>query len=184
MGNYAEHEAQSYQVSKALQAYFKAIGSPVQIFYGPERLDRQDYPAPIVLFRRDSEGSDRLDPPSGFRRNPRLLNTKMQAVTLEIFARSSSAGARRQDHEALADFIADRVVCGLDVVSNAMRLTVSYSGGRYLRRSERADVDTWSGVVYQLRLMLGRGIAHLNWSGQALPEAVISQISTALGTVS
>jgi hypothetical protein len=162
-----------YEMARDVGARMLARKFPVLVVYGPERMQRESYD-PIIVIERDRGGSDGLAAASGQQRNPRKIMTRTLAVRASIYARSSLPGAMVQDHERECERLVDGLLVALFEWQTAERAgAVSVSGARYLSAADRNDVETWPGVVYELRFNVPRAVFAMTYEGEAKPTAAI-----------
>jgi hypothetical protein len=139
------------------------------VYYGPEHTSHGDF-TPIVVIERDHTRVDSVDAPLGAQRNPRKHAVRRLSVEVRVYARSTLGGAQLGDHERECEALVDAVITTLDEwVTEAKAGEVAYRDTRYLSSEDRADVETWPGVVYMLSLTIGRGVFKKDYDGSALP---------------
>lgn len=171
--------SQTKALADDVAARLRARRFPVAVLYGPEALEREGYQGPTIVIARDDTGGDTFRAPAGAQRNARNVWERGLALIVGVFAASTLPGARREDHEALADILTDASLVALYEACKASRLAApELGGGRFLRAEERAGVQTWPGVVYEYRAVVSRGVYAFTWDGAAEPEATIHAVAS------
>lgn len=158
-----------YNLARDLDTRLAARLFPVRVAYGPERCVREGYD-PFVLLERDREASDKIGPPVGSQRNPRLITVRALAVVALIYARSTLPGARVEDHEHDCEQVVDALITELYAWGSEGRTGgIAFTEARYLAAADRNDVETWPGVVYRLKFSVPRGVRVLDYVGAGRP---------------
>lgn len=161
---------QLYELALDVSGRLRARHYPFRVHYAPERADRNGID-PVILFMRDRTANEPVVPAAGAAvRQAAAANTKAIKKrdrtiggAVKIYARASVTGAMAQDHEELADYLADAVICALDewAVEAKTHLPV-YTEARLMAPSElisdTGEPDQFPGVVYLLRFSILRGV--------------------------
>ena len=163
----------THEVFVLMRAALKAKGVPFEILYGPPQVPLKVGDTRIEFFRDYATG-DSLDAPRGVHRNPRMVRRRLVAVCVRIFARSTLTGARRHDHEDLADQLADMVTVALHDIAREQRIPLQIQRGGF---AQDETTDGWAGVVYELRFKVERGVFDVTFKGAAATEAALTATS-------
>lgn len=151
------------KVVRDLATAMKAKGCPHPVVLGPERSKAAGYGTTrVVLERPKGDASDSSGPARSTHGNPKLLGIRDVGVKLTVYARSPVTGARGQDHQDLAERLADLVIGELDtVVRNipSLPMTLGASGFVVPEDLEGSEVD--GGAAYQQMLTIPHGIARV-----------------------
>lgn len=165
-----------YELQKELAAELEARGVPYPVLYGPESAQTTT-PAvrSRIVLERDRKQGDRFDGPRSVHVNHQLSAVRAIGCVLRIYAASTAAGARVQDHERLADALLDRVTVALRKCVNVRKTLHRITAAKLLDGDELElrGLATWPGVVYELRFEIDRGVFDRDWDGSAAPEAAI-----------
>lgn len=146
---------------------------PVRVFYGPERPKRAGFDHAIV-FERDRERSDAIEPSMGVQRNARRVRMRSVAMKATIYACSNLAGARPHEHEDVCDRLVDALIFALvEWCTSARGGELPISEARYLRPEEMGGGERWPGVAYMLRFSVARSVEGVNYKGEARPTATV-----------
>lgn len=163
----------SDQLREALQADARKVPYPVH--YGTE------FPTPgvsstshIVLFV-DRASGDVFAAPTSVNRNPQHRANVDEGAVCRIFARSNKSGARERDHEALARAIRDQVIVALQAIVSARKNGPWIPRtGRFLSASELGEtVESWPGVVYEMKFSVSRSVLDVTYQGESADEATM-----------
>lgn len=165
-------------LSEAVKTDLARREYPVEVIYGRERLGkRTDYSGLPVLFRRDTNTSDALGPPLGAASNPPKVYTLQAAHEILIYAQATDAGAREEEHEAIAEVVRDAVLVAVrEWCVSQHRGEPIWTEGRFLSSDEMAKEEIATGAVYRLKLQVRRSVRKVTWAGVGLPEALISKM--------
>ena len=155
----------SYQLRTALTA----AGVPYPVVYGPEQLGQTVMAKPHIVLERDRQSGDALRPPTTHRRNPRLDHVRAIGATLRVFARSTTAAPGPGDHEREADRIVDQCLVALRGIVSARRTMWELRSAKLLtvEEAEAIGLETWPGVIYEVRFAVDRGVTALGWAEAA-----------------
>lgn len=156
-----------------LRDALKAKGVPFELAYGPTQVP-PNVGASRIQLMSDPQGDAPTAPRARFV-NPRVAVARLSAGVVRIHAMSTIAGARRLDHEALANRIVDHVHTELHrVVARAKSIL------HVTRLGFVADdtTDGWAGCVYELRFQVERASADTTWTGAAGDTASPAIVTT------
>ena len=157
---------------------------PLRVCYGLDlvRPEHGGNASGVAVFERDRDGGDTVSGPVGAPVNPRLPAVRGLGVRVDLFARSSLAGARGNEHEALCDTFVDGLVSELvRWATEAKAGAIAYSEARYLRPDEESPARADAlGVVYRLRFRVPRGVHVRTFEGEARPVGAFARVSTAV----
>lgn len=156
-----------YDLARSVAGYLHQWDFPVVAQYDNDRITaeaREGYDDRVV-FSHDRSAGDRLVPITGGHGSRRFAQLEEGALVW-IFARSPEAGARTADHEIACKLYRDATICGIVEYANAARIkTLGIGGGRFLSRSERGDVESWAGAVYELRITFPHPVEQRKYPG-------------------
>lgn len=173
-----------YEISKELGTVLQSKGVPFPVIYGPERVVPLTMAPQRIVLERDRQGGDSLGPvrvPGG---NPRLRGVRAIGAIIRVYAKSSLAGAAVHDHERLADQAVDKIFVALDNILRGARKTLWVVQSSKLLDADELSMqglETWPGVVYEIRFSVDRGVLDTTWKGEARPEVLLGPGGVALG---
>lgn len=164
------------EVARAVDAKLAAAKFPFRVAYAPERTDRSDTSNPVILFARDRTDGENVLPPKGQQANGRRVLDRMCGVVIKVYARSSLPGAMVEDHEELADYLVDAVLVALEETCKEGKFSpFEYTEARFMYPEEIVTEDGkpehWPGVVFLLRLKIGRGVIKRDYLKAVRPTA-------------
>jgi len=155
---------------------------PIECHYSPERLKRERY-NDAILFSRDREIGDQIQPAhaSHGRYTTDQRASWMIGGMIEVYAQSTLPGARTSDHEAMGDLYVEAVVCAVsDWCAKNKMGQPEYTEARYVPASERSEEEQWPGVLYRMRMRIGRGIYRRRFDRPLPDVAEILDVHTTL----
>jgi hypothetical protein len=177
--------------ARDIETALRAQSYPVRVVYGPERLSRGPQAGQmLVVFERDRESGDGVQPAKGSNNNPRAMRVRDIGVVATVYASSSAPGAKVHEHEHVCDQLVDALVVAIDnwFVEGKTGQLAEYSATRMLDAAEfEADeMRAWPGCVYRLAFKLPRGVRSLTYTpakdqapgttpGGAQPTATIAR---------
>ena len=176
-----------YEVSRLVETELQSRGCPIPVVYGPERAEDLALVRSRIVFERPRAGGDVVGPPRVSKTNPpRRAERGVQGI-VRVFAHSTVAGARVQDHEEIAEQAVDLVIVSLQIAAAKMETTFGIGGGGYLSASVLGldGLTTWPGVVYELTITLQRGVFDRTWVGAGKGTSEITGVAvvgTCVGT--
>lgn len=157
-----------YEMALDLADMLRARRFPVDVRYGPERAPKEHETATaVIVIERDAESTDVFGPAQGPRTNPKRRGVRILAARARIFAKSSLPGAHLGDHERLCEQLADALHCAIyEWGVQGKTGGIQIASSRYLRDKERAEIEAWPGVVYEILFGVPRGVADLTFAGE------------------
>lgn len=162
------------QLREALQEDARAVPFPVA--YGTEHpASGLAVESHIVLFV-DRAAGDVFSSPTGLNRNPQHRANVAEGAVCRIYARSTKAGARERDHEALARAVRDQVIVALQVILGARKNGPWLPRtGRFLAAADVAEptLQAWPGVVYEMKFTVDRSVLDTTYAGESADEATM-----------
>jgi len=174
----------------AVQARIKGKGFPYPVIVGPETFKREGFMGAIVI-ERDLDTGDRTQLPIGWKRvtgdqaepaasRAIVMWQRRVAVIATIYARSSKAGARANEHQVECDRVRDGVLCALTEVFAAHFLEVIED--RYVKREElTADtfkaLETWPGFAARIRFSVLAPVRDVNYQGHGPLTGVVERVT-------
>ncbi len=154
---------------------------PLEIIYGPERLSRPGQFGFVIIFERDREANDAWQPAKGAQSNPDMRGVRGLAIKVTIFAKSSLPDATIWEHEFECEQLVDAWLTAQEEWGRASRAGyIPVTSARYLKPSERDDVEAWAGCVYEIKAVLPRGAYKRDFTGAARP---VGQATAVTGVV-
>lgn len=166
-----------YNMARNIDEGLAARKFPTRVAYGPERMARDAFD-PVIIIERDHEASETVIPAKGSQLNPRLKLTRNLAVAATVFARSALPGARIEDHVRECDQIVDAFLVELQDWGTAARAgEIPITEARYMKASERNDIETWPGVAYLIKFRVPRGVRAVDYVGAGRPEQAIAGLA-------
>ena len=167
-----------YSITRELETALKAKGVPLPVVYGPERSGTA-LTRPRIVVERDRQAGDVVKwSPRVPMRNPRAVDRRMQGVQIRIYAKSDLSGAGVWDHERIADHSVDAILVALRGIIESRKNEIAVQSSRFLNAAELDEtLQTWPGVVYEIKLQIDRGVFESIWSLEtsavAAPVAII-----------
>lgn len=175
----------TYQVRDALEAR----GVPYPVSYGPERTGQTSMADPHIVIERDRDQGDGINPATTNRRNPQLVFVRPIGAVFRVYARSTLPSAGPADHERVADKVVDQILVVLREIVAARKTFMRFGSAGLLTAAalEELSLQTWSGVVYQVRFQVDRGVTTANYEGEIAAESEFgdspgTSVSTTLDT--
>lgn len=161
-----------YEIARELAAALRKRGCPVPLVYGPEGMRPTSIGHSRIMVERprvrsgDLWGEAKTHPA-----NPRVTGMRSVPMLITVYASSTLAGAREQDHARLMDQILDVLQASLREVlgkRHAFWRVVS-AGMPSPVEIDMSGIEQWTGAVYELRINVDRTMTETNWKGEARP---------------
>lgn len=176
-----------YKMASYVAATLAAKSFPCHVVYGPERLARTAPHSSLILIERAHGSVERVEAPVGQKTNPRKVFVRQLAGRAIVFAQASIPGARVNEHEADCDQLVDGLLCAIYEWAKSEGLTsINFTQAGIIDKSERADTETWPGVVYVLEFNVPRAVldrryetpasATSDYSGADRPEGTFTSV--------
>lgn len=169
-----------YEISKELGAKLAAAEVPAPVSYGPERASTTAFNRTRIVVERDRKGGDECLPPVSATKAPNassrsaapMVGMRRIGCVCRVYAQSTVDGARVQEHERVGDLLMDQVMVALRAIASERKTTLQMSSARLLSAEEleMAKLESWPGVVYELRFSVDRGVYDRKWSLATLEE--------------
>jgi hypothetical protein len=158
-----------YEITQELKAALEARGVPVPVEYGPEPKTSTAFSRTRIVVERDRQGGDSIPDHRSVHRNPRMHGVRAMGAVCRIYASSTVTGASVHDHERLADQLADKVQVALRQIVSTRRTLWRVLSAKLLSAAElgQLELETWHGVVYELRFQVDRGVLDTSWTDDA-----------------
>jgi hypothetical protein len=158
-----------YEVSKLVETQLENRGCPLRVVYGPERYADVGLTDSRIVFERPRSAGDVTGPPKCSKNNPPRRAERTIAGTIRVFAHSTVAGARVQDHEDIAEQTVDLIIVALQVALASLIVTGTIGSGGYLSEDELSlpELEAWPGVVYELPITIQRAVYDRTWAGSS-----------------
>lgn len=170
-----------YQMARDLEANLRALKYPVHVLYEPGRMTREHSRPLLITIERDRSRGDSIG--TGHSRG--VVRSRLLGVTARVFARSSVAGSRVEDHERLCDQVVDALVIAIVDWGTAARAgDIQFSAARYLTPAEYDGAEMGAGLVYQLSFGVSRAMRRVDFDGDGALTAELLDVSTTFGDVS
>jgi hypothetical protein len=155
-----------YSISQDLAVYLKAQECPVRVVYGPERAKTIAVIDERIVIQRDRDSGDPIEAPMSQHRNPRMWRVRELGAVIRVYAKSTATGAGVHDHERRADQIADMLIVGLERISRTRKQPWRPTSSPKLLDDaalQMIGIETWPGVVYEMRIAVARGVFETAW---------------------
>jgi len=165
-----------HEVASLLRTALGAKGVPYEVVYGPTAVPPKVGSTRIQILR-DTDAGDQVLGPRSQHVNARQFSVRAMGAIARVHATSTLAGAQRHDHEDLADAIVDQLQIELYKIARDGKTLI-----RFVRAGIVTDqtADGWSGVVYELRFQIDRGVRDTKWTGAAAPEGSFTGVASTL----
>lgn len=165
-----------YELTQRVATEMTAKSCPFPVLYGPERMAPSAINSTRVVIMRDRQGSEAVDAPRTQQRNPKAVMMRGIPGVLRVYATSTVAGAAVQDHEDLADQIVDLLLVAIrKVVTTAKTMWRIVSAGLLSAEAlQLIGLETWPGVVYEMKFVVDRGVMDAPYTGEPKPEATLA----------
>jgi hypothetical protein len=170
-----------FEIHRHVRTHLAARGCPLRVVYGPERLADSGLTDSRIVIERERGSGDSIRPPKSTTKNPHRRAERGLAGVVRIFAKSSTPGARIEDHETVCEQAVDMIIIALQhaAAKEDTRIAVESSGYLSADDSNVPSVETWPGVVYEISIELARGVFDRTWAGNANAEQSEFTVSTA-----
>lgn len=165
-----------YELSKLLRTELVTQGYPFEVGYGPEAVSAAAIARTRIIVERNRGTDEPFVAPKMPMTNPRCYYNKVMSGKIRIYANSTLAGARTQDHERLADLLADMVATAIYKIAKSRKIFVEVLSGKLLSSAELGydSLQTWPGAVYDVAIRVACAVKDLTWDGAAKPEATVT----------
>ena len=155
-----------YSIGRELEARLRAKGCPFKVV-DREAFKKTAWTSGIVVLE---ETGDTYAPPTSQSINPKRYYDGKIGAKLTIYARSTNAGALEFEHRRLARQVVDIVLVGLRYIRGARRQHIAIGNGSWGDIEDLAGSERKGGVVYELAITVDRGVADVNFAGDAAAE--------------
>lgn len=175
--------------AEGLEETLRAKHFPFPVIYGPQH-PQPHGGATLLLFQRDRMAHEAVTASAAQPvRQTSAPVTRMKkwadrtvGVECRIYARASVAGAMPHDHEELADYLADGVICAVIAWCEANKAgAAKFVECRYLvpdeLMTETGEPEKFPGVVYMVRFQLARGVFERTFEKLGKPVGLITGVS-------
>lgn len=172
-----------YEISRHVATEIAARSCPVPVIYGPEPAADLALVRSRIVFERPRSAGDTVGPPRAQKHNPSRRAERGITGRVRIYAHSTADGARVQDHEEIAEHCADLVVVALQIACARELTTARITSSGYVAPAalEIPELRVWPGVVYELAIIVQRGVFDRTWALEA--KATQSEFSIATSGV-
>lgn len=173
-----------YEIFRELETNLTSRGYPFPLEYGPEAKRKKPPFDTRIVMDHDRESGDSISGPRSqvaistpAGRSRKLLDRAVGCL-VRIYAKSSSPGARIENHERLAEQLVDAVLAGLRTVIQKRATLWRVTSASFVSKEalEVPELEKWPGVVYELKFSVDRGVFDLTWTGEGEPTGSITEI--------
>jgi hypothetical protein len=153
-----------FSIAQEVKDFLVTKGCNVPVVYGPERKE-QALNRPRYVIERDRAAGDQHTGTRSQRTNPKLVDVRAIGCVCRIFAQSTVASAGVWNHERDADQMVDHFTVAMASVIQNRKTLWRVTNAKLLTAGELAarDIETWPGVVYEVKFQVDRGVADLTW---------------------
>jgi hypothetical protein len=153
-----------FAIAQELKDALVTKGCPVSVVYGPERKD-QALNHPRFVIERDRTAGDKHTGARSQRANPRQVDTRAIGCVCRMFAKSSIEGAGVWNHERDADQMVDHFTVQMTSIVQMRHTLWRITSAKFMTADELAfaGLETWPGVVYEIKFEIDRGVADVTW---------------------
>lgn len=163
-----------YRMARDLGDLLAARKFPIRVEYGPEQTQRVA-PHTVIVIDRDRGASEAITAAHGTQRNPKKMLARYLPCRALVYACSTEAGARVNEHEHECDRFVDGLLAALEDWATAAKAEIKYTAARFAGTADGVDdLETWPGVVYLLTFAIGRGVYARDYTGAGQPEATVA----------
>jgi len=169
-----------YEITKELATALAAKKFPYPVVYGPLPVRATGVSRMYVQVERDRGGNEPFAAPHSQHLNPPVFWKRTILGKVTIYAQSTLTGARSQDHERVADKIADMVASAIYVIGKKRKLLSVGITGRMVPAGdlENKELQQWPGAIYQMNVTLTRSVPYLTWLDEVLPTGTVEATET------
>jgi len=165
------------QFARDIEEQLRAREFPIRVAYGPERFSREGGGHFAIVISRDRGAPDVISV-VGAQRNPQKIRVRSLAARADIYARSSTPGAMREDHETILEQFADAFMVELYEWGLAAKAgPIPITEARFWSNEERQVLGS-VGDVYMFRFLLPRAVCKRAFDGSALPTGEVAEFIT------
>lgn len=159
-----------HEVGRELEAKLLAKGCPFKV------VDRENSKPTawrnIIVIE---ETGDTYQPASSQSRNPKRYFDGRIGAKLTVYAQSTKTGALEFEHRRIARRVVDHALIALRTIrAERMVAFLGIGAGRFVPIEDLAASERPGGCAYELLFTIDRGVADLNWVGEAAPEATLA----------
>lgn len=166
-----------YELSQDIETELQARLFPVHVEY-QSRVARETFEN-VIVFKRDREGGDSVGPARGVNPNARRFAQRTLGVEAKVYVRSPEDGAHVGTHEFECEDLVDALLVALEEWAKENQAwPIEITSARYLSEAELNGIETWPGVVYQLKFGVPRGIYKRDFSRAARPEGAAGSVAS------
>ena len=165
-----------HAIASELTTALAAKGVPFQVYYSDAPQAHGISWRRIVL-DEDTDGGDGFKPQACQNRNPKSPGTLSVGVVLRVWAESNVHGAMGHNHREMARQVVDLLLVAIDEVCRTRAQPWTWKSGKFLK-PEQIDPSLQgmrpaSGVVYEIRGSIDRGVFDRTWIGEAAPTVEV-----------
>ncbi len=166
-----------HEVGRELEAKLTAKGCAFKV------VDREEFKRIAWASNRIviDETGDTYSPAKSQSYNPKRYYTGNIGAKLTIYAKSAKSGAAEFEHRRLARKVVDLSLVALRTIRAERRMGLAIGGGRFVEIEDLAASERKGGAVYELDFTLERGIADIDFAGEAAEEFTIAAPITMAG---
>jgi len=169
-----------YEIAKELQTALVSKRFPFKVLYGPGAVRTVAIAETHVRVDENLGVNEEWGAPPSAHSNPRVYWQRKIQSRITIYANSTVTGARTQDHERLADKMADMVASAIYVIGKRRKLIAVGIAGRWIPASEleNKSLQQWPGAIYEMAVSFSRSVQDLTWADEKMPEVAMSEFET------
>lgn len=155
-----------YEIGRELEARLRAKGCPFRVV-DREAFRKTTWVSGIIVIE---ETGDTYGPPTSQSRNPKRYYDGKIGAKLSIYAKSAKPGALEFEHRRVARNVVDLALVGLRYIRGARQQHIAIGAGSWGEIEDLAGSEKRGGVLYELAIVVDRGVADLTWDGAAAAE--------------
>ena len=163
-----------YRMAMDVGAALTARKFPIRVEYGPEQTQRVA-PQTVIIIDRDRGASETIGAAHGTERNPKKVGARFLPCRALVYACSTLADARLNEHEHECDRFVDGLLSALYDWAKLEQTAVNVTGARFAAKADGVDdLESWPGVVYLVTFTVGRGVYRMTYTGAGQPEGTVA----------
>jgi hypothetical protein len=156
-----------HELGRQLEPKLLAKGCPFKV------VDRESTKT-AVTWRNNviviEETKDSYEPPTSQSRNPKRYYDGRIGAKLTIYAQSTRPGAPEFEHRRIARRVVDLILVALRTIRGEQRTGIGIGAGQFVTIEDLAGSERHGGAVYELEIVVDRGVADRTWEGAIAAE--------------
>jgi hypothetical protein len=174
-----------YHLSAAVDADLYARKFPYRVTCD-EQIKRHRFD-PGVVFERDREAGDAIDPPIATKGNPKAPFVRKVAGSFTVYARSPKRSASAWDHEDECDRVADGVLSAMHRILKERRLPLEVTASRLLTAKDFNPDDVtkyeqWPGAACRVSFTVTTLVRDVDYANEGADTGVVFDTQAPLVT--